>query len=127
ISNANWQHNVNHRGAVPYRDNASRQKYGTYDRQAAQAREQFRGREGNVGGSGLNDRSGLQNAANRGAGSRDAAGFGGGNASANRPGGGGAAGANRDLGASAGGHATRTSSAAANRGGGFNVSNGAQA
>jgi hypothetical protein len=45
ISNSNWQHNAAHREGVPYRDNASRQKYGNVDRQAAQAREQFRGRE----------------------------------------------------------------------------------
>jgi hypothetical protein len=105
ISNSNWQHNVAHREGVPYRDNASRTKYGNVDRQAAQAREQFRGHEGSLGGGGLNDRAGLQNAAaNRGAG--------------------GAAG-NRDLGTQVGGAATRD--AGGGRGGGLNVGNGSQA
>jgi Protein of unknown function (DUF3300) len=68
INNSNWQHNVNHRGAVPYRDQASRQRYGATDRQAAQAREQFRGREGSPGGANLTDRAAVQDAARRGAG-----------------------------------------------------------
>jgi hypothetical protein len=68
ISSGNWNHNVNHRGAVPYRDNGSRGKYGQYDRQAAQGRQQFRGRESSLGGQGLNDRAGLQQAQRRGAG-----------------------------------------------------------
>ncbi len=81
ISNGNWSHNVNHRGAVPYRDSGSRDKYRQNDRQAAQAREQFRGREGPLGGVGLNDRKGLNevqrdygNRGRAGAGSRDVAG-----------------------------------------------------
>ena len=107
ISNSNWQHNAAHREGVPYRDNASRQKYGNADRQAAQAREQFRGREGSPGGSSLNDRAGMQNAA------------------ADR-GGGGAA--NRDLGTHVGGSATRNfDGAGGGRGGGFNTGNGSQA
>ena len=65
ISNGNWQHNKERRGNVPYRDNASRQKYGAQDRQAAQSRDQFRGREQ---GAALNDRAGRQEAANRGVG-----------------------------------------------------------
>ena len=80
ISNGNWNHNVNHRGAVPYRDAGSRDKYRQNDRQAAQAREQFRGRNDSLGGAGLNDRKGLSDAqrdyGNRGganAGTRDAA------------------------------------------------------
>ncbi|HRP28074.1 MAG TPA: DUF3300 domain-containing protein [Burkholderiaceae bacterium] len=80
ISNTNWNHNVNHRGAVPYRDAGSRDKYRQNDRQAVQAREQFRGRDDSLGGAGLNDRKGLQEAqrdhGNRpatGAGTRDAA------------------------------------------------------
>ncbi len=80
ISNGNWNHNVNHRGAVPYRDAGSRDKYRQNDRQAAQARDQFRGRNDSLGGAGLNDRKGLSDAqrdyGNRGganAGTRDAA------------------------------------------------------
>src|SRR5215831_12408656 len=68
ISNSNWQHNVNHRQGVAYRDNGARQQYGSYDRQASQARDQFRGREGGPGGQSLNDRAGLQSAADRGVG-----------------------------------------------------------
>src|SRR5437868_9735318 len=52
IQNNNWQHNAVHRQGVPYRDSAARQRYGNYDRQAARAREQFRGREGSLGGGG---------------------------------------------------------------------------
>jgi hypothetical protein len=99
ISNGNWQHNVNHRGGVPYRDNASRQKYGNYDRQAAQARDQFRGRDSGLGAQGLNDKSGLREAQNRGVGSSNNLG--------NRPGAGtadrGGAAANRDYGGRPGG------------------------
>jgi hypothetical protein len=80
ISNTNWSHNVNHRGAVPYRDAGSRDKYRQNDRQAAQAREQFRGRDDSLGGAGLNDRKGLQevqrdhgNRAAAGAATRDVA------------------------------------------------------
>ena len=112
IQNNTWQHNNAHRGGVPYRDNAARQQYGRHDRQAAQAREQFRGREGSLGGGGLGDRAGLQSAANRGAGNRDLG--------ANR----GAGGGNRDFGANRGGGGRDSGS---NRGGGFNVGNGGQA
>lgn len=72
ISNNNWNHNVNHRGAVPYRDAGSRDKYRQNDRQAAQAREQFRGRDDSLGGAGLNDRKGL-NEAQRDHGNREGA------------------------------------------------------
>lgn len=115
ISNGNWQHNANHRQGVAYRDNGARQTYGNYDRQAAQARDQFRGREGGLGGQGLSDRAGLQSAANRGVG-QGAGGAGGRDFSGNRPGGGAAGGASRDY-----------SGAGGNRGGGLNVSDGAQA
>src|SRR5215471_11235761 len=74
ISNSNWQHNVNHRQGVAYRDNGARQQYGNYDRQASQARDQFRGRESGPGGQSLNDRAGLQSAANRGVGQGGGAG-----------------------------------------------------
>ena len=45
ISNKNWGHNVEHRKGAAYRDNATAQKFNRGgDRQAAAAREQFRGR-----------------------------------------------------------------------------------
>lgn len=91
ISNGNWNHNVNHRGAVPYRDAGSRDRYRQDDGQAAQAREQFRGRSDSVGGAGLNDRQGLNEAqrdhANRGganAATRDVAGNRGNSGAGNR-------------------------------------------
>ena len=80
ISNGNWNHNVNHRGAVPYRDAGSRDKYRQNDRQAAQTREQYRGRDDSLGGAGPSDRQGPSQAqrdqGNRGAasaGTRDLA------------------------------------------------------
>lgn len=125
IQSSNWQHNAAHRGGVPYRDNATRQRYGgTYDRQAVQARQQFRGRQGSLGGGGLNDRAALQGAANRGVGqagggnlaaNRGAGQVGGGNLAANRgvgQAGGGIAGANRGAGQVGAGNRL------ANRGGG---------
>ena len=107
ISNGNWNHRPEHRGNVPYRDNASRQKYGQQNRQAAQSRDQFRGREQ---GAALNDRSGLQSAANRGVGQSGAANRDMG--AANR-----GSAANRDMSANRGGSAG---------GGAFNAGNGAQ-
>jgi hypothetical protein len=44
ISNGNWNHNVNHRGAVPYRDQRVSQQYGRGQSTNAASREQFRGR-----------------------------------------------------------------------------------
>ena len=45
ISNKNWGHNVEHRKGANYRDSATAQKFNRGgDRQAAAAREQFRGR-----------------------------------------------------------------------------------
>ena len=44
ISNGNWNHNVNHRGAVPYRDQKVSQQYGRGQNANAASREQFRGR-----------------------------------------------------------------------------------
>ncbi|HET6956695.1 MAG TPA: DUF3300 domain-containing protein [Vicinamibacterales bacterium] len=147
ISNGNWNHNVNHRSGVPYRDNGARGKYGQGDRQAAQARDQFRGRQDSLGGQGLSDRAGLQDAQRRGAGqggfdSRGGAGQGsfdrGG--AQNRAGGGqsnfasqnraGQGGSRSDLGASTPGSAQRNYSGA-NRGSGgggnaFSGGNGAQ-
>jgi hypothetical protein len=45
IGNGNWNHDPKNRGGVGYRDNATSQKYNRGgDRQAAQSRDQFRGR-----------------------------------------------------------------------------------
>jgi len=44
INNSNWNHNVNHRGAVPYRDKGVAQQYGRGQNANAASREQFRGR-----------------------------------------------------------------------------------
>jgi Protein of unknown function (DUF3300) len=117
INNGNWNHNAERRGNVPYRDNASRQKYGQQNRQAAQSRDQFRGREGSLGGGGLNDRSGLQSAADRGVGQGGGAGAG------NRGSQQGGAGANRGGAPSQNLSANRGTGSG---GGAFNAGNGAQ-
>jgi hypothetical protein len=44
ISNTNWNHNAQHRGAVPYRDQKVSQQYGRGQSGDAASREQFRGR-----------------------------------------------------------------------------------
>ncbi|MGH7787130.1 MAG: DUF3300 domain-containing protein [Candidatus Binatia bacterium] len=44
INNKNWQHNVDHRKGVGYRDQASRDKYNRGGAKNAQSREAFRGR-----------------------------------------------------------------------------------
>ncbi len=44
ISNGNWNHNAQHRGAVPYRDKGVAQQYGRGQSANAASREQFRGR-----------------------------------------------------------------------------------
>jgi len=79
ISNDKFQHNSANRKGVPYKDNATAQKYnrGT-DRAAAQSREQFRGHaeQGRQQMQGM-DRSQLQSqvsAADRAGGGRDAGG-----------------------------------------------------
>jgi len=41
--NSNWKHNPQHRGAVAYRDNGSRQRYSTRDVNAVNARNELRG------------------------------------------------------------------------------------
>jgi hypothetical protein len=43
INNSNWQHNPANRGAVPYRDQASRDKYQNSNRQAVDSRRDYRG------------------------------------------------------------------------------------
>jgi hypothetical protein len=133
ISNKNWEHKSQHRGSVPYRDTASRDKFKGTDRQATAAREQFRGRDDSLGGAGLNDRAGLSQA-QRDPAVRDRAGAGAGAGAGTRDLGGG----NRGTGATAGtrdlGGADRGGAAAANRpspaqadrGGAFSGGNGAQ-
>jgi hypothetical protein len=44
VSNDNWQHNVEHRKGVQYRDQATQQKYKPGSTGTAQSREAFRGR-----------------------------------------------------------------------------------
>lgn len=44
ISNNNWQHNVEHRKGVQYRDTATQQRYGKGNTSGVQSREAFRGR-----------------------------------------------------------------------------------
>jgi hypothetical protein len=45
ISNGNWQHNVNRRGAVPYRDNRTAQQYNRGASPNAGTRDAYRGRD----------------------------------------------------------------------------------
>jgi uncharacterized membrane protein YgcG len=132
-----WQHNPEHRKGAAYRDSGTAQKYNRGgDRQAAQSRDQFRGRA-EQGRSQLSsmDRGELNrsvSAADRSAGNRGSGGFdgggrggggggfdgggrGGGGASASRGGGGGGF-----SGAGGGGASARSASArgGASRGGG---------
>ena len=97
ISNGNWQHNSDRRGAVPYRDKGTAQKYNRGASPNAASRDGYRGRDS---GGGLQQTRGD---AGRGAGAgggRDFAGGGGGGgrdlgasaSSMNRSGGGGASG-----------------------------------
>ncbi|HUI25248.1 MAG TPA: DUF3300 domain-containing protein [Candidatus Kryptonia bacterium] len=44
ISNGNWQHNVDHRKGVQYRDQGTRQKYNPASTRQNQSRDAFRGR-----------------------------------------------------------------------------------
>ena len=44
ISNGNWNHNAQHRGAVPYRDQGVAQQYGRGQAADAASRDAFRGR-----------------------------------------------------------------------------------
>jgi len=44
VANGKWQHNVDHRKGVQYRDNATRQKYNRGSQGNQQSREAFRGR-----------------------------------------------------------------------------------
>ena len=65
ISNGNWNHNANHRGAVPYRDKGVAQQYGRRQSADAASREAFRGRADS-------GRQSIQRAMYRRATSRDA-------------------------------------------------------
>jgi hypothetical protein len=81
VSNSNWQHQVDHRKGVQYRDTASQNRYGGGQRQGVQSREEFRGRaeqgrqdigrggaDGFRGQGGAGDRAGGPGVANRAAG-----------------------------------------------------------
>ena len=70
-----WQHDASHRKGVAYRDNATRERFGR-DTAGADARNEFRGRGGDLGDRGGpgGDRAGVSNrAGDRGAGDRGAA------------------------------------------------------
>ena len=80
ISNGNWQHNANRRGAVPYRDQNVARQYGGGQRADAASRDAFRGRaeagqqsiqRGEVSSRDLSGRSAV---ADRSAGGRDMSG-----------------------------------------------------
>jgi hypothetical protein len=81
ITNTNWQHNVDHRKGVAYRDTAVQQRYGQGSAKGAQARENYRGRvdQGRPGAGaatqpgafdGVGRGPEVQNYSNRGAASR---------------------------------------------------------
>ena len=70
ISNGNWGHNVEHRGAVPYRDKGVAQQYGRGQASDAASRDAFRGRaeagrESIARGDVPRDAGGRDSAANR--------------------------------------------------------------
>ena len=67
IAGGNWNHNVNHRGGVPYRDRATAQRFGG---QTGAGRAQARqGARQNLGQKGIGNRQGL-GAGQKGAGNR---------------------------------------------------------
>jgi len=80
ISNGNWNHRVDHRGGVPYRDQKVAQQYGRGQRSDAASREAFRGRADSGrqamqrGDAGSRDVGGRNTAATRDAGGRNTAG-----------------------------------------------------
>ena len=99
-ASGNWQHNAQHRGNVGYRDQGSRDRYSGGRASGADSRRDFRGHDGDRGGSrdglGGGDRGGRDGigGGDRG-GSRD--GIGGGDRGGNRDGfGGGDRGGSRD-------------------------------
>jgi hypothetical protein len=72
-----WQHNAQHRGNAPYRDQASREKFG--NKQADRARDDFRGRDdigGGRDGIGGGDRAGRDGVGGGDRGGRDGIGGG---------------------------------------------------
>jgi len=77
INNPNWQHNVDHRKGVQYRDTATQQRFGGGAKPGADSREAFRGREqgGQAPGGGAGKFAPPGGAGDRAAGS---GGFGGG-------------------------------------------------
>ena len=84
ITNGNWQHNANRRGAVPYRDQNDARQYGRVQSADAASRDAFRGRaeagqqsiqRGEVSSRDLSGRSAVQSRAD--AGGRDFGGGGG--------------------------------------------------
>jgi hypothetical protein len=84
-----WQHQVDHRKGVGYRDNATRQRFNQAQRPGAAQRDQFRGRVqgGPGGGQGIANRPG-GGIGNRPGGGQIANRPGGGQGIGNRPGGG---------------------------------------
>jgi uncharacterized membrane protein YgcG len=127
INNGNWNHNAEHRGGVGYRDNATSQKYNKGgDRQAAQSREQFRGKA-DQGRQELNsmDKGQLNSrvdSANRASASQRASGsgnFGGGDRA-----GGGASASNRASGGGGGFSGGGSASRGGSGGGGFSGAGG---
>ncbi len=55
ISNGNWNHNAQHRGAVPYKDKGVSQKYNRGTSPSAQSRDSYRGRSDGAGQSARSD------------------------------------------------------------------------
>lgn len=58
ITSNRWQHDPGHRGSVPYRDQASREKFGKTDIKRREATKDFRGFEARDGGQGARDKAG---------------------------------------------------------------------
>ena len=64
--NSSWKHNPQHRGAVAYRDNGSRQRYSTRDAGAVSARNEMRGHAPAARGAVGAGNTPVRNAANAG-------------------------------------------------------------
>jgi uncharacterized protein DUF3300 len=103
VANGNWNHNVNHRGAVPYRDQRTSQQYGRGQSANAASREQFRGRA----------EAGQQSIQRGDVSSRDVGGAGGRNAGAGRD-----SAANRSMSSDRGGASGARGGSAFDAGGG---------
>jgi Protein of unknown function (DUF3300) len=98
ISDRNWKHNVNHRGAVPYRDKGVAQQYGRRQGADVASREAFRGRAEAGRESMRRGEVSSRDLAGRDLASRDAGRAGGGAAASRDLGGRSAAGGSRDFG-----------------------------